>query len=37
MDNEVEYMFWVPLSVDNGVKNTFWLPLSVDNEREYMY
>ena len=32
MDNEMKYMFWVPLSVDNEVKYMFWLPLSMDNE-----
>ena len=37
MDNEVEYMFWMPLSIDNEREYMYWVPLSRDNERRYMY
>ena len=32
MDNELEYMFWLPLSIDNEREYMYWVLLSMDNE-----
>ncbi|ETK00648.1 hypothetical protein N425_14060 [Tannerella sp. oral taxon BU063 isolate Cell 2] len=32
MDNELEYMYWLILSVDNELRCMFCLSLSMDNE-----